>query len=114
MRYPFEPAPWLAASNTPSVSGAVGLGLGGAAGVQTDDSSGFGRIRIIPGPGYTAAGNVALTFPAAPPALFIAGDEGFGVITQAAVGRVVTISWTTALLVPRHEYAISYEWSSNK
>lgn len=114
MRKAYEPIPWLAALNTPAISAATGLGTGGGAGVQTSDSSGFGDVFIYIGPGFTANGTIALTFPSAPPTLFISGDAAFGTLSQATVGNVVTISWTAASFpspgrAKRH--LIHYEWS---
>lgn len=114
MRNAYEPPPWLAALNTPAVQGATGLGTGGGASLFTTDSGGFGDIRLFAGPGFTAAGSVALAFPNAPPTLFISGANDFGPLTQATVGNVVTISWTA--FAPKSPggtkaYDIHYEWS---
>lgn len=117
MRSAYEPIPWLAAANTPAVSAAVGLGTGGGAGLgDTRDSSGFGSIRLVAGPGFSAAGHVALTFPNTPPTLFISGEGVFGPLTQATAGNVVTISWTA--FVPASPdsakgYFIYYEWATS-
>lgn len=117
MRNAYEPAPWLAALNTPSVSATTGLGTGGGASVQTIDSGGFGEIFVQAGNGYSAAGSVSLTFPSAPPTLFIAGDDEIGALTQATVGNVVTISWTTASFPNvggnSKNYKIHYEWETS-
>jgi hypothetical protein len=113
MRSAYRLPPILAASNTPVVKTATGLGTGGGAYITTADSSGYGDIVVIPGPGYTAAGSVAITFPNTPPSLFISADEQFGAVTQATVGNVVTISWTNAKFPAPGSpqgYNIHYEW----
>jgi hypothetical protein len=113
MRSAYEPAPWLAPLNTPSVSAATGLGTGGGAGVQTPDSSGFGSVVVIIGTGWTSNGSVALQFPSTPPNLFLSGSQSFGTLSQNTVGNVVTISWIGASFVPgRH--LLQYEWSVSK
>lgn len=114
MRNAYEPAPWLAALNTPVVTSTSGLGTGGGAAVQTADSGGFGDIFVYVGDDFTASGSIALTFPNTPPSLFISGDESFGPLTQATVGNVVTISWTAASFKSPSggkRYQIHYEWS---
>lgn len=112
MRNAYEPAPWLAASNTPNVSSVTGLGTGGGASLQTIDSSGFGSVLVAPGKGYASNGSVALTFPGTPPTLFISGDEAFGILSQSTVGKVTTISWSGANFpAPETAYAIHYEWN---
>ena len=108
--------PWLAASNTPAVSTVTGLGTRGGASVQTPDGSGFGEVWVYPDANFTASGSVALTFPSAPPSLFIAPDQSFGPVTQATVGNVITISWTAAAfgsVSGSKKHLIAYEWTSS-
>jgi hypothetical protein len=103
--------PWLAPLNTPEVVSATGLGTGGGAAIVTPDSGGFGTIRVYPGVGASAAGNVIITFPNTPPSLFISGDDAFGPLTQTVSGNNITIAWTTAALKANGKHAtISYEW----
>ncbi len=115
MKSAYEPIPWLATPNPPVVSATTGLGTGGGAGVHKGDDNGFGHVDVFVGPGYTAAGNVALQFPNTPPTLFLSADAGFGAIAQATVGNVVTISWTAANWnVPNAlggPKKIHYEWA---
>lgn len=114
MRSAYEPAPWLAAPNTPNVSAVTGLGTGGGASLQTIDSSGFGSVLVAPGQGFASNGSVALTFPSVPPVLFISGDQEFGILAQSTVGNVVTISWSGANFPsPGSSYAIHYEWKTS-
>lgn len=106
------PAP-NAAANTPAVSAVTGLGTGGGAAVQTDDSGNYGAVLVYAGAGVATSGSIDLTYPSTPPTLFIAGREAFGTITQATVGNVVTISWTGASMIPRSTpYALAYEWAN--
>jgi hypothetical protein len=112
MRQYGEVPPWLAADNTPQVSAVTGLGTGGGAGVQTPDSSGFGRVEMQVGSNPSAGGSVALTFPSTPPTLFVSGSEGLGTVTQATVGNVVTVSWTGTPRLKSKQH-IHYEWSAS-
>lgn len=115
MRQYGEVPPWLAAQNTPKVSACTGLGAGGAAAVQTSDSGGFGDVLVYIGAGWNTSGSVALTFPSAPPTLFIAGGEAFGTVSQNTVGNIVTVSWINASFVPRSQpYQLHYEWNLSK
>ena len=117
MRQYGEVPPWLAANNTPQVGACSGLGTGGGAGVQTQDSGGFGDVFVNVGTDYSASGSVALVFPSTPPTLFISGDAAFGALTQATVSNTVTISWTAAKFsAPGNgkNYRLHYEWSVSK
>lgn len=101
--------PVLAASNIPAVSATTG---GVAASCNSQMSNGLiGSVSIFPGSAPQAAGSVALTFPSAPPTLFIAPEEGLGPVTQATVGNVVTISWTAASMIAGRSkpYNIGYQ-----
>lgn len=116
MRMAYEPPPWLAALNTPSIASTATLGIGGGASVQTEDSSGFGNIDVFAGPGSNVTGHVVLAFPSTPPTLFISGDEVFGPLTQSTSGNNVTIAWAAALfpskvLNPAQKFRIHYEWA---
>lgn len=106
------PAP-LATIDTPQALSTSGLGTGGGASVQTPDSGNYGDVMITAGPSVSTSGNVVLQFANTPPTMFIAGDEGFGTITQAHdnVAKTITISWTSATLVPgSRRHRIHYEW----
>ena len=114
MRQYGEVPPILATSNTPQVKATSGLGVNGCAGVDTQDSGGFGDIDIFLGLSRTASGSVTITFPNTPPTLFISGPELFGPLTQVTVGNDVTISWTADTAIPRMKrYRIHYEWKTS-
>lgn len=114
MRQYGDVPPWLAALNTPAVSATAGLGTAGGAAVQTEDSGGFGNVLVSVGKGFSATWSVALTFPKTPPALFVAGDDAFGPITQTTVGNVVTLSGTQATFALLGKpYQLHYEWSTS-
>ena len=110
MRNAYEPAPWLAASNTPAVKTTTGLGTGGGAGVNTPDSGGFGDVILQVGSNPSAGGTVVLTFPSTPPTLFISGSEDLGTVTQATVGNNVTVTWGGTPRLNSNQY-IHYEWA---
>ena len=114
MRQYGEVPPWLAALNTPKVSAVSGLGAGGSAAVQTEDSGGFGNVMVTVGTGFSTTWSVAITFPSAPPTLFVSGDDDFGPISQATVGNVVTLSGTQATFrLLGKPYTLHYEWSTS-
>lgn len=113
-QYPDIPAP-NAALNTPGVKSVTGAGTGSGAAVQTNTtgSGNFGSILLYVGPGASANIVIVITFPGTPPALFISGPPGFGVITQATNGNDVTITCTGQTLTPRSApHALAYEWAN--
>jgi hypothetical protein len=117
MRQYGEVPPWKAADNTPIVSAVSGLGSGGAASVQTADSSGFGDVTVIIGSGY-GAGYVELSFPSAPPTLFVSGDSEFGVVAAQVQmdTKKVRITFASPLFHtfgPYKKYKLNYEWASS-
>jgi len=115
MRQYGEVPPWLAAENTPAVSSVSGLGTGGSAAVQTTDSGGFGNVNVWIGANANASWSIVLTFPSTPPALFIAGDDAFGPITQSTSGNNVTLAGDAAKFVYTGKpLTIHYEWSVSK
>ena len=83
MRNAYEPAPWLAASNTPAVKTTTGLGTGGGAGVNTPDSGGFGDVILQVGSNPSAGGTV---------------------------GNNVTVTWGGTPRLNSNQY-IHYEWA---
>jgi hypothetical protein len=102
-----------AAANTPGVKSVTGAGTGGAAAVQTPDSGNYGSIPVYVGPSPSADIVIVITFPGTPPALFISGPPGFGVITQATNGNDVTITCTGHTLTPRSTpHLLAYEWAN--
>jgi hypothetical protein len=107
MRQYGEVLPTLAPANTPIISGVTGAG---GAGLNTTFGGGYFDILVsAPGP----SGSVALTFPSAPPTLFIAGEENFGTVTQATIGNVTTVSWSGGVSSLNHK-RIHCEWSVSK
>lgn len=112
MRQYGEVPPWLATNNTPKIGAATGLGTGGGAGVTTPDSSGFGDIDVIIGPGYVTPITIALVFPSVPPAMFFAGDDAFGTISQVTVGNVITLTCSGGMI--SSSLNIHYEWTLSK
>lgn len=104
----------LAANNVPAVSATTGLGTGGGASVQPGQTNGSqGYVEVLAGSNPSTGGTVALTFPNTPPTLFIAASDGFGTLSQGAVGNVVTLTWTAKIQASKR-HRIAYQWSVNQ
>lgn len=101
--------PVLTANVAASIGASSGLGTGGGAGILDAPFAFLGDIEIVTGSNPTANGSLALSFASAPPALFIAGPDAFGAITQSTAGSVVTIVWTGGSFRPNAKYRIHYE-----
>lgn len=109
-QYGAIPAP-NAADNTPKVLSVTGLGTGGGASVQTPDSGNFGQVNIEVGSNPSVGGTVVIRFPSTPPALFIAGSEALGAVTQGTVSNDVTLTWA-AQPQKLTKQTIHYEWNN--
>lgn len=107
--------PWLSTAVAPFVELPLGLGAGGGASVFTADGQGFGDIYVQTGSNPASnGGGLALSFPQAPPLLFISADDEFGVINIGGQQTLaVTIGWT-AQLPPNRKLRIHYEWAVSK
>lgn len=117
MRQYGDVPPWVGAGAAPKVSSVSGVGraAGGGAAVQTQDGNGFGHIEVTMGGAAVAAGQVVLTFAAAPPVLFFAADEMFGpltIVNNDGAHTSITIQWLRpGGYVVGNKYNIHYEWS---